>query len=122
MDIKPQQLTQALTMRRTVLKHDVVVTRHHIAEAVNTRDAMAKCLYHSLFHWIVLRINQALLRKESIRKSYIGILDIFGFEDVGGSVNSFEQVADSHLCFWRREIEIFTNWKWNYWNPLKKTY
>lgn len=64
-------------------------------------DAMAKCLYHSLFHWIVLRINQALLRRESIRKSYIGILDIFGFEDVGAQHNSFEQLcinyANEHL-------------------------
>lgn len=32
LDIKAQQLNQALTMRRTVLKHDTVVTRYNISE------------------------------------------------------------------------------------------
>jgi myosin-9 len=91
LSIKAQQLGQALTMRRTVLKHDVVVSRYSMAEAAQTRDAMAKCLYNALFHWIVLRINHSLVRKESAATAknglYIGILDIFGFEDVGAQVN-----------------------------------
>ena len=106
--IKPQQLIQALTMRKTVLKHDTVITRYTVAEAINTRDAMAKCLYNALFHYIVLRINQALIKKESTmgkgqkdKGYFIGILDIFGFEDVGGQWNSFEQLcinyANEHL-------------------------
>ena len=85
-------------MRRTVLKHDVVVNRYSLAEATQTRDALAKCLYNALFHWIVLRINHSLFRKESATANkanglYIGILDIFGFEDVGGNCNSFEQLC-----------------------------
>ncbi|CAD5206531.1 unnamed protein product [Bursaphelenchus okinawaensis] len=102
--IKANMLNQALTMRRTVLKKDVVITRYHVAEAVNTRDAMAKCLYNALFHWIVLRMNQALIgRDASLTKNrfYIGILDIFGFEDIGAQWNSFEQLcinyANEHL-------------------------
>ncbi|KAH7730130.1 myosin VA [Aphelenchoides avenae] len=104
LSIKAQQLHQALTMRRTVLKHDTVITRYNVAEAVNTRDAMAKCLYNALFHWIVLRMNQALIRRETSTSKagyYIGILDIFGFEDVGAEWNSFEQLcinyANEHL-------------------------
>jgi myosin heavy subunit len=65
---------------------------------------MAKCLYNALFFWIVLRINQALLKKDTAMGSkgyYIGILDIFGFEDVGAQWNSFEQLcinyANEHL-------------------------
>lgn len=57
---------------------------------------MSKCLYNALFNWIVLRINQALIRKESNtgkKGYYIGILDIFGFEDVGAQYNSFEQLC-----------------------------
>uniref|UniRef100_A0A158R5X7 Myosin motor domain-containing protein n=1 Tax=Syphacia muris TaxID=451379 RepID=A0A158R5X7_9BILA len=102
--IKAANLQQALTMRRTVMKNDVVVTRYNVNEAVNTRDAISKCLYNALFHWIVLRMNHALLKKErsqSKKGYYIGILDIFGFEDVGGQWNSFEQLcinyANEHL-------------------------
>ncbi|KAI3421294.1 hypothetical protein GPALN_014914 [Globodera pallida] len=97
LSIRAAQLSQALTMRRTVLKHDVLITRYSVAEATQTRDAMAKCLYNALFHWIVLRINHSLIRRESAAVSknglYIGILDIFGFEDVGAQWNSFEQLC-----------------------------
>jgi myosin-9 len=65
LNINSQHLIQALTMRKTKLKHDTVITRYSMAEAIQTRDAMAKCLYNALFHWIVLRINQSLTRKEA---------------------------------------------------------
>ncbi|CAJ0954851.1 unnamed protein product, partial [Mesorhabditis belari] len=102
LNIRADQLLQALTMRRTVTKNDTVISRYSVSEATNTRDAMAKCLYNALFHWIVLRINQQLLRAQSPTNGYyIGILDIFGFEDVGGHKNSFEQLcinyANEHL-------------------------
>ncbi|KAJ1362933.1 hypothetical protein KIN20_022660 [Parelaphostrongylus tenuis] len=66
LNIKSEALTQALTMKRHVMKTETVVTRYSVPEAINTRDAMAKCLYNALFHWIVLRINQALMRKRHI--------------------------------------------------------
>ncbi|MCP9259990.1 Unconventional myosin-IXb [Dirofilaria immitis] len=97
--IKASNLQQSLTMRRTVLKNDVVISQYNLSEAKDTRDAMAKCLYNALFHWIVLRINQALLKKNGLRQKQdiisiiLGILDIFGFEDVGGKWNSFEQLC-----------------------------
>ena len=104
LNIKAQQLHQALTMRRTVLRNDTVITRYNVSEAVFNKNAMAKCLYNALFHWIVLRMNQALIKRDTgIRKKgyYIGILDIFGFEDVGAEWNSFEQLcinyANEHL-------------------------
>uniref|UniRef100_A0A915CYF1 Myosin motor domain-containing protein n=1 Tax=Ditylenchus dipsaci TaxID=166011 RepID=A0A915CYF1_9BILA len=105
LNIKTQQLHQALTVRKTVLKHDTVVSRYHVAEAVNTRDAMAKCLYDALFHWIVLRINQQLIRKETAmgNSKRVTTLEywIFWFEDVGAQWNSFEQLcinyANEHL-------------------------
>uniref|UniRef100_A0AC35TWY3 Myosin motor domain-containing protein n=1 Tax=Rhabditophanes sp. KR3021 TaxID=114890 RepID=A0AC35TWY3_9BILA len=104
LDLKDKQLLQALTMRRTMLRNETLITRYTIEEAINTRHAMAKCLYNALFHWIVLKMNQALLKKEATlgkKGFYIGILDIFGFEDIGGKLNSFEQLcinyANEHL-------------------------
>ncbi|KAK6730480.1 hypothetical protein RB195_007130 [Necator americanus] len=103
LNIRTEAMMQALTMKRHVMKAETVVTRFSVSEAINTRDAMAKCLYNALFHWIVLRINQALMRKDVSGSVgyYIGILDIFGFEDVGAQWNSFEQLcinyANEHL-------------------------
>ncbi|KAI4903112.1 hypothetical protein NFI96_015689, partial [Prochilodus magdalenae] len=57
-------------------------------EAVDGRDALAKCIYARLFTWIVSQINRAL-QSTSIQHSFIGVLDIYGFETF--EINSFEQ-------------------------------
>lgn len=48
---------------------------------------MAKHLYGSLFNWIVAKVNKTTSH-ESSKLSYIGLLDIFGFEIFES--NSFE--------------------------------
>ena len=55
------------------------------------RDAMAKCIYGRMFEWIVRRINAAITSKITKSTSFIGILDIFGFEVF--VTNSFEQLC-----------------------------
>jgi len=52
-----------------------------IEQSLDTRDAMAKTLYSSLFSWICSRINR-IVYKESGSKHHIALLDIFGFEDL----------------------------------------
>ncbi len=49
---------------------------------------MAKLLYARLFEWVVSRLNDAL-GSSGRRQSFIGVLDIYGFEVF--RVNSFEQ-------------------------------
>ncbi|MEQ2176683.1 Unconventional myosin-Vb [Goodea atripinnis] len=56
--------------------------------ANNARDALAKHIYARLFDWIVGHINKAL-QTSSKQHSFIGVLDIYGFETF--EVNSFEQ-------------------------------
>ena len=56
-------------------------------EAQNARDALAKAIYVRLFDHIVSVINKSIPFSSSI--SYIGILDIAGFEYF--PINSFEQ-------------------------------
>jgi len=105
--LKPQTLINALTSKRTrAARGEMLHFCYKFHEAKATRDAMAKCLYAALFDWIVMRINQALLSKRDNRDfkgNYIGILDIFGFEDFGGQ-NYFEQFcinfANEHLHFY----------------------
>ncbi|CAK8688169.1 unnamed protein product [Clavelina lepadiformis] len=73
-------------------------------EARATRDAMAKGLYQMLFEWMVNSVNMALAQRTRDNKlrsqsRWIGLLDIFGFEDF--ETNSFEQFcinyASEHL-------------------------
>ena len=58
-------------------------------QAVDSRDALARALYGSLFDALVGRINEALLRARAGKARTISILDIFGFEHFQN--NSFEQ-------------------------------
>ncbi len=59
-------------------------------QSVDLRDAVAKSIYSKLFDWIVMRVNYALDRDESENPGVIGVLDIFGFEDMEN--NGFEQL------------------------------
>ena len=61
-----------------------------VQEARYSRDTLAKALYARMFDWLVVQINQSLLTNSETR-AFIGVLDIFGFEDF--QVNSFEQLC-----------------------------
>ena len=60
-------------------------------QATVVRDSVAKFIYSSLFDWLVEIINRGLATAEvlSRSKSFIGVLDIYGFEHF--AKNSFEQ-------------------------------
>lgn len=50
------------------------------SQAIDTRDALAKYIYASLFNWLVEQINKSLeVGKRQTGRS-ISILDIYGFE------------------------------------------
>jgi myosin-5 len=61
------------------------------SQAIVVRDSVAKFIYSSLFDWLVENINHALATEEVLSrvKSFIGVLDIYGFEHF--AKNSFEQ-------------------------------
>ncbi|XP_062848891.1 unconventional myosin-IXb [Trichomycterus rosablanca] len=91
--VKVELLATALTKRKAMTANDVLILPYTLSQAVTARDSVAKSLYSSMFDWIVLRINHALLNKRDVEEAVpclsIGVLDIFGFEDVRS--NSFEQ-------------------------------
>ncbi|KAM3875664.1 unconventional myosin-Va [Diretmus argenteus] len=58
-------------------------------QAVEARNALAKHIYGQLFTWTVQRLNSALRSQRGHAKSFIGVLDIYGFETFDR--NSFEQ-------------------------------
>ena len=54
-------------------------------------EAVSKSLYERMFKWIVMRINKSMDRTKREGASFIGILDIAGFEIF--QMNSFEQLC-----------------------------
>jgi myosin V len=60
-------------------------------QAVVVRDSVAKFIYSSIFDWLVENINHGLATEEVLSQvnSFIGVLDIYGFEHF--AKNSFEQ-------------------------------
>lgn len=82
---------------RGFLKPRIKVGRETVTKAQNREqcefavEAIAKALYERLFKWIVMRINRSLDRTKRQGASFIGILDIAGFEIF--AMNSFEQLC-----------------------------
>uniref|UniRef100_A0A3B5APN7 Unconventional myosin-Ih-like n=1 Tax=Stegastes partitus TaxID=144197 RepID=A0A3B5APN7_9TELE len=87
--IPNQVLQQGLTHRKIEAKAEEVLSPFSVDHAVYARDALAKAIYGRTFNWLVNKINESLVNKDSSRKMVIGLLDIYGFEVF--SVNSFEQ-------------------------------
>ncbi|KAH9584274.1 Myosin head [Trypanosoma melophagium] len=78
-----------LTSTRALPNNQFAFKRNDVVSAVDIRDAMCKHLYQGVFSWLIERCN-GLCDVES-DGNWIGLLDIFGFEDF--KVNSFEQLC-----------------------------
>lgn len=105
----PISLQQALVESTAVVKgQGTIVRKLSTQKAQDQRDSISKLLYSKLFLWIVDRINSAteyrsddeahasggdeeggVYKQDMSPKSWIALLDIFGFEDFPN--NSFEQ-------------------------------
>lgn len=51
-------------------------------QAIDTRDALARSIYASLFDWLVEQINKSLEVGKLFAGRSINILDIYGFESL----------------------------------------
>ncbi|KAF3839689.1 hypothetical protein F7725_018406 [Dissostichus mawsoni] len=75
-----------LEFTRAILTPRIKVGREYVQKAQTKEqadfavEALAKASYERLFRWLVHRINRALDRRQRQGASFIGILDIAGFE------------------------------------------
>ncbi|GAA6072966.1 myosin-9-like, partial [Tachysurus ichikawai] len=82
---------------RAILSPRIKVGRDYVQKAQTQEqaefatEALAKAMYERLFRWLVARINKALDKTKRQGASFIGILDIAGFEIF--ELNSFEQLC-----------------------------
>ncbi|KAK3713917.1 Myosin type-2 heavy chain 1 [Vermiconidia calcicola] len=77
--------------KQLITRGEKIMSNLTAQQATVVRDSVAKYIYSSLFDWLVETMN-AFLAPERILpevKSFIGVLDIYGFEHF--AKNSFEQ-------------------------------
>ncbi|TWW66679.1 Unconventional myosin-Vb [Takifugu flavidus] len=86
--VELQQMEHWLCHRKLVTSAETYVKNMTCKQANNARAALAKHIYARMFDWIVEHINMAL-HTSSKQHSFIGVLDIYGFETF--DINSFEQ-------------------------------
>lgn len=89
--INVNDMTKGFLRPRIKVGRDFVTkaqTKEQVEFAV---EALSKATYERLFKWIVTRINRSLDRTKRQGASFIGILDIAGFEIF--ELNSFEQLC-----------------------------
>merc|ERR1719330_1972996 len=95
--IQVTDLTKAFLKPRIKVGRDYVTkaqTKEQVEFAV---EAISKATYERLFKWICSRINKSLDRTKRQGASFIGILDIAGFEIF--ELNSFEQLCINYTMF-----------------------
>ncbi|TRY55599.1 hypothetical protein DNTS_021482, partial [Danionella cerebrum] len=85
------EFTRAILSPRIKVGRDYVQKAQTKEQADFAVEALAKATYERLFRWLVHRINKALDRTKRQGASFIGILDIAGFEIF--QMNSFEQLC-----------------------------
>uniref|UniRef100_A0A673HT36 Myosin-9 n=1 Tax=Sinocyclocheilus rhinocerous TaxID=307959 RepID=A0A673HT36_9TELE len=83
--------TRAILTPRIKVGRDYVQKAQTQEQAEFAVEALAKATYERLFRWLVMRINKALDKTKRQGASFIGILDIAGFEIF--ELNSFEQLC-----------------------------
>eukprot|EP00727_Mastigamoeba_balamuthi_P005451 m51a1_g1525 putative myosin ii heavy chain (1641) ;mRNA; f:470676-476608 len=89
--VKPEVLRKGLLKRSISAGGQTVVTSQRAAMASASRDALARALYDKLFDWVVSVINRAICSDDHSAATFIGVLDIAGFEVF--ETNSFEQLC-----------------------------
>merc|ERR1719357_65342 len=85
------EFTRAILSPRIKVGRDYVQKAQTKEQADFAIEALAKATYERLFRWLVHRINKSLDRTKRQGASFIGILDIAGFEIF--DLNSFEQLC-----------------------------
>jgi Myosin head (motor domain) len=103
LNVTPDDMTQSLCYYSITVQNTQVRKSLSKAKAEHGFEALLKALYGALFTSLVRRINESISYKEPPKDdpthddplhtpaSFIGILDIFGFESF--TVNSFEQLV-----------------------------
>ncbi|KAG8158825.1 hypothetical protein KVR01_011268 [Diaporthe batatas] len=89
--IDAAEFAKWIVKKQLVTRGEKITSNLSQAQAIVVRDSVAKYIYSSLFDWLVEVTNRSLATDEVLSQvqSFIGVLDIYGFEHF--AKNSFEQ-------------------------------
>ncbi|OUM56656.1 hypothetical protein PIROE2DRAFT_21595 [Piromyces sp. E2] len=89
--VSPIDFSKWIVKKQIRTRMETIVANRKTYDAIVCRDSIAKFLYSKLFDWLVNMINKNLAyeKKSKDDLSFIGVLDIYGFEHF--QKNSFEQ-------------------------------
>ncbi len=89
--INASEFARWIVKKQLITRGEKITSNLTQAQAIVVRDSVAKFIYSSLFDWLVDVINRSLATEEVLNRvsSFIGVLDIYGFEHF--AKNSFEQ-------------------------------
>jgi myosin V len=89
--VDPVEFAKWTVKKQLITRGEKITSNLTQSQATVVRDSVAKFVYSSLFDWLVENINRALATEEVLSRvsSFIGVLDIYGFEHF--AKNSFEQ-------------------------------
>ncbi|KAK3905406.1 hypothetical protein C8A05DRAFT_12755 [Staphylotrichum tortipilum] len=89
--IDAAEFAKWIVKKQLITRGEKITSNLTQAQAIVVRDSVAKFIYSSLFDWLVEIINRSLATEAVLNnvKSFIGVLDIYGFEHF--AKNSFEQ-------------------------------
>ncbi|KAG6597821.1 myosin-like protein [Phytophthora cinnamomi] len=122
--VSREQLTESILLKRIMTRgsrrNSIYFIKRDVRNAVYSRDTIAKTIYENTFTWLMWECAAAL-DYDSFRSDvvpYIGVLDIFGFEDFEPkNRNSFEQLLINYAnetlqslfnaCIFEAEQELY---------------
>ncbi|KAI5286117.1 Myosin type-2 heavy chain 1 [Ascosphaera aggregata] len=89
--INASEFAKWIVKKQLITRGEKIISNLSQQQALVVRDSVAKYIYSSLFDWLVETINRGLATEEVLSRvsSFIGVLDIYGFEHF--AKNSFEQ-------------------------------
>jgi myosin heavy subunit len=88
--LQPEELLTAITKQNMHVGGAIIVKPQTHLQAIEKRDSLSRCIYSMLFSWLVDKINSSISAKDDSSWGYIGVLDIYGFENFHS--NGFEQL------------------------------
>ncbi|KAH3902876.1 probable Myosin-2 [Saccharomycodes ludwigii] len=89
--VDPYNFSRWIVKKQITTRSEKIMSNLSYQQALVAKDSVAKFIYSALFDWLVENINVVLCDPniEDQVKSFIGVLDIYGFEHF--EKNSFEQ-------------------------------